>query len=124
VFDDVAEVSSFLEPGHKAARTSQAAMMVLDSRKGFEESFVEAVELTALAFDKLAKVQPHEQHRTIAINIRTMQRANALDFHGLLAFQLHARQPCQFSCQQSVVESCVMRMLRTSKCIFDYRCDF
>ena len=53
MFDDVAEVSSFLESGHKAARMSEATMMVLDSRKGFKESFVEAVELTAFAFDKL-----------------------------------------------------------------------
>ena len=105
MFDDVAEVSSFLESGHKAARMSEATMMVLDSRKGFKESFVESVELTAFAFYKLAKIQPHEQHWMIAINIRTGQRANALDFHGLLASQLHVRQSFQFACQQASLKA-------------------
>src|ERR1041384_8076925 len=96
----MAEVRSFLEPDYKAAWMSQTTMMVLDSRKDCEESFVEAVELTTLAFDKLAKVQSHEQYWTIAINIRTGQRANALDFHDVLASQFHVRQRCQFSCHQ------------------------
>ena len=58
------------------------------------------VPLDKKAFGKLAKIQPHEQHWTIAIDIRTGQRANALDFHDGLASQLHVRQRCQFSCQQ------------------------
>ena len=60
LLDDVAEVSSFCEPGNKPARVPEATMMVLYSRKNCEEPLVEAVEFTTLAFSKLAQVQVHE----------------------------------------------------------------
>lgn len=52
-----------------------------------------------LAFDKLAKVQAHQEYWTVTIDIRTVERANAFDFHDPLAFQLHTRMHCQFSCR-------------------------
>jgi hypothetical protein len=72
MFDDVSEVSSFFEPRHEAARSPETAMMIVYSGKEFEESIVEALEITAFAFDKLAQVQPHEEHWTITIDIRTV----------------------------------------------------
>ena len=100
MFDDVAEVSSFFKPRDKAAWSSETAMMIVYSGKKREESVVETVELTALAFDKLAEVQAHQEHWTVAIDIRTVERANAFDFHDLLAFQPLARMRFQFSCRR------------------------
>jgi len=90
VLDDVSEVSSFFEARHKAARPAEAAMVIVYSGKEREESVVEAVKLTALAFNKLVKIQAHQEHWTITIDIRTVECANAFDLHDGLAFQLHS----------------------------------
>src|SRR5215203_2435696 len=60
VFYNVAKVSSFFESSDETARSSQAAVMMIQSRKSLKESFVEALKLTALAFCKHAQVQMHE----------------------------------------------------------------
>src|ERR1043165_1510545 len=99
VFDDVTEVSTFFESRHEAARLSQTAMVIFYSWKNCEESFIEAFELTTLAFGKLTEIQTHEQHWMVAIDIRTVECANAFDLHTVLAFQLHLPRHCQFSCQ-------------------------
>ena len=90
-------------------------MMIFYSREQREELFIEALELTTLAFEKVTEIEPHEEHWTVAINIRTIQCANAIDFHSLLAFQLHRRESFQFSCQQRVSETCVVEMFRKLK---------
>src|SRR5262249_46513825 len=100
VLDDVSEVSSFFESRHKAAGSSETAMMIVNSGKQREESVVEAVKTTTLAFEKLAKVQAHQEHWTVTIDIRTVECANAFHFHDGLAFQLHARMQCQFACRE------------------------
>ena len=97
MFDDVSEVSSFFKASDKAALSSEAAMMIVYSGKKREESVVKAVKLAAFAFDKFAKVQAHQEHWTVTIDIRTVERANAFDFHDLLASQPLARMR-QFSC--------------------------
>ena len=74
-------------------------MMIVNSGKQREEFVVEAVELTTFAFDQLGKIQAHQEHRTVTIDIRTIECANAFHFHDRLAFQIHARMQCQFACR-------------------------
>src|SRR5215216_4268747 len=101
------EVSSFIQSRDKTTGPAEAAMMILYSGKKCEEPLIEPLELTTLAFHKLAKIQPHQQHWTIAINIRTGQWANAFDLHGGFAFQLHmCKRHCQMSCQQRYQKLC------------------
>ena len=81
VLHDVAEVSTFFEPRHEAARLAESTMMTLQVGKKREEPLVETFKLTTLPVVQFFEIQAHEEHRAIAKNIRTRQRANAFYIH-------------------------------------------
>ena len=58
--------------------------MRLQFGKQSEEPLVETFKLTTLSLEQLAKIEAHNEHRTVTENIRTGEWANAIYVHELV----------------------------------------